>query len=260
MLRAVRRLLTALVIGWLAAAEAHGATVVDFLAARWTKSAGGDGQLRALVVVAQPWSWHEAAALAADLGGSLAAARSPAELSFLEFMSDFPGAFDCAGPWLGGFRPAAGQWLWADGSLVQPFGWKPLRPAQSFVFDSALAMSGIDGPDGRWIDLLPEVDSGVSTRSALVVWTSFSDCDSDGIPDRLEIARTPGLDADGDGVLDTCPPPLPADVNGDGRVDAQDLTEVLNSWGTPGGRADIDGDGTVNAADLTAVLSSWTGA
>ena len=49
----------------------------------------------------------------------LCVADSPAELSFLEFLSDHPGAFDCGGPWLGGFRDPQGAWRWTDGSPVQ---------------------------------------------------------------------------------------------------------------------------------------------
>jgi glucose/arabinose dehydrogenase len=59
------------------------------------------------------------------------------------------------------------------------------------------------------------------------------------------------------------PPPLPADVNGDGAVDTQDLVAVIVAWGPcpeppiqcP---ADIDGSGAVEIADLVAVLVSWS--
>ena len=51
----------------------------------------------------------------------------------------------------------------------------------------------------------------------------------------------------------------PADVHGDGSVNAADLAEVHNSWGATGGAADIDGSGSVNAADLAMVLGAWTG-
>ena len=55
------------------------------------------------------------------------------------------------------------------------------------------------------------------------------------------------------------PPPLcPADLNGDGVVDAADLAMLLGSWGPcrdcP---ADLNGDGVVNAADLALLLGSW---
>lgn len=48
----------------------------------------------------------------------------------------------------------------------------------------------------------------------------------------------------------------PGDLNGDGVVDAADLSMVLGGWGTPAG--DVNGDGTTDAADLAAVLGGWT--
>ncbi|MEY4117655.1 MAG: hypothetical protein RLZZ116_983 [Planctomycetota bacterium] len=51
----------------------------------------------------------------------------------------------------------------------------------------------------------------------------------------------------------------PADLNGDGAVNASDLALLLNAWGAAGGVGDIDGNGTVNAADLAALLGAWTG-
>ena len=242
------------------AAPAAAATVVDFASARWTVAAGGDGRLRTLVVVDAPWSWSDANALASAMGASLSHAQTPAELSFLVLLSDHPGAFDCAGPWLGGYRAPQGAWLWSDGLPVQSFGWPPFRPAQSIVFASALLMSGIDGPDGRWLDVFPEVDAGVATRSAMLTWTAFTDCDHDDLPDILEIAANPALDANHDGQLDACAPRNPADLNGDGRVDAADITALLNAWGDSGGAADIDGNGTVGAGDLALLLNAWTGA
>jgi hypothetical protein len=64
-----------------------------------------------------------------------------------------------------------------------------------------------------------------------------------------------------DGTLG--PPPTegdPADLNGDGVVNAADLAILLGAWGpaSPGTPADINGDGEVNAADLTILLSSWS--
>jgi hypothetical protein len=54
-------------------------------------------------------------------------------------------------------------------------------------------------------------------------------------------------------------PANPADINGDGAVNAQDLALLLNAWGTANAAADVDHDGIVNAIDLAAVLGSWTG-
>jgi len=120
-------------------------------------------------------------------------------------------------------------------------------------------MSGIDGPDGKWTDAFPDPDAGVSTRSALLAWSSFTDCDGDDRPDLLEIAADPSLDANADGALDACTRPIPGDVNGDGRVDAADIALLLNAWGTSDPAADLDHSGTVDAPDLSIVLSGWTG-
>ena len=52
------------------------------------------------------------------------------------------------------------------------------------------------------------------------------------------------------------PPSNPADLNGDGHVDAQDITILLSSWGQPG-VADLDGSGAVGSADITIMLNFW---
>lgn len=52
------------------------------------------------------------------------------------------------------------------------------------------------------------------------------------------------------------PLPCPADITGDGTVDAADLSLLLGAWGTAG-TADLDGNGTVNAADLSILLGAW---
>lgn len=263
MLRGMRTPLVLRVIALASAAVASTpsvrAEVVAFSAQRWAVATGGDGAMRAIVVVDSAWSWFDARELAERVGGRLAAAHSVGELAFLELMSDFPGAFDCGGPWLGGFREPQSPWFWSDGLAVETFGWRPLRPAQSFVFPAAIQMSGIDGPDGRWTDTFTDPEAGVSTRSALLVWSNFADCDGDDRPDLLEIAADPSLDANGDGALDACARAHPGDVNGDGRVDAADIALLLNAWGTSDASADLDGSGVVDAADLSAVLSGWTG-
>lgn len=51
----------------------------------------------------------------------------------------------------------------------------------------------------------------------------------------------------------------PADVNGDGSVNAVDLAIVLGDWGATSGPADINRDGIVNATDLATLLAAWSG-
>lgn len=56
-------------------------------------------------------------------------------------------------------------------------------------------------------------------------------------------------------IKESAVPACPADLDGDGAVNAADLAALLSSWGTAG--ADLDGDGSTNAADLAALLSAW---
>jgi hypothetical protein len=50
----------------------------------------------------------------------------------------------------------------------------------------------------------------------------------------------------------------PADIDGNGFVDVDDLFAVLGDWGPCDGcAADIDGNGFVDVDDLFAVLGDW---
>jgi hypothetical protein len=49
----------------------------------------------------------------------------------------------------------------------------------------------------------------------------------------------------------------PADITGDGVVNASDLLRLLALWGQEGGEADINHDGIVNTADLLELLAAW---
>jgi hypothetical protein len=51
--------------------------------------------------------------------------------------------------------------------------------------------------------------------------------------------------------------PCPADVNGSGSVDIDDLLAVINLWGSFGGPADVNSSGTVDIDDLLTVINSW---
>jgi len=48
-----------------------------------------------------------------------------------------------------------------------------------------------------------------------------------------------------------------ADINGDGRVNAQDLAIVLSYWGTNYPAADLTNDGKVGPADMSIILACW---
>jgi hypothetical protein len=59
--------------------------------------------------------------------------------------------------------------------------------------------------------------------------------------------------------IDCAPPdPCPADLNGTGDVDVQDLLALIMDWGSCANcPADLDGDGMVNVIDLLAMLAAW---
>jgi hypothetical protein len=49
----------------------------------------------------------------------------------------------------------------------------------------------------------------------------------------------------------------PADIDGDGFVDAADLSVLLGDWSMPEARSDLNIDGTVDAADHALLLGAW---
>ena len=55
-----------------------------------------------------------------------------------------------------------------------------------------------------------------------------------------------------------CIPDIVGDLNGDGSVNASDLSSLLNAWGGAG-PADLNGDGHVDATDLAILMNAWTG-
>ncbi len=52
-------------------------------------------------------------------------------------------------------------------------------------------------------------------------------------------------------------PDLPADTTGDGRVDFNDIIEILANWGGPCVPCDANGNGDVDFGDIVEVLGSW---
>jgi len=52
-------------------------------------------------------------------------------------------------------------------------------------------------------------------------------------------------------------PSIPGDLNGDGRVDGNDLGALLGAWDGDG-FADLNGDGIVNGNDLGTLLGNWS--
>lgn len=55
------------------------------------------------------------------------------------------------------------------------------------------------------------------------------------------------------------PDPCPADLDGDGYVNANDLSGVISQWGQMGWclAADLNGDGLVDGADMSVIFDQW---
>jgi hypothetical protein len=90
----------------------------------------------------------------------------------------------------------------------------------------------------------------------------LDDCDKNGLVDLEQILLDPKLDADANGILDSCEQaPLTGDINNDGEVDVDDLLMVINSWGAckdcPADIAPEAGNDIVDVDDLLVVINHW---
>jgi probable HAF family extracellular repeat protein len=141
-----------------------------------------------------------------------------------------------------------------------------------------LAMARAVTDDGSMIVGYNRIGAGNETG---FVWTEktgmrsaadFLAANGSGVPAGARILDLTDISADGSTIvgvaLDTASgrlrgfrilltDPCPADLDGDGSVDAADLAVVLAAWGSSDAGADLDGDGSVTAADLAAVLAAW---
>ena len=84
------------------------------------------------------------------------------------------------------------------------------------------------------------------SANALVGWERGGTGAADLVGNRLN----------GDGTLG--PAGNPADFNGDGAVNGDDLGYLLAAWGTSNATADLNDDGIVNGDDLGILLGAWT--
>ena len=122
----------------------------------------------------------------------------------------------------------------------------------------------------------------LSNLAANQVWTAYppsrlGDVDGGGVIDLADWtqlsawgpgALVPGremFDFDGDGDLDgtdadafwTRATITRGDLDGNGTIDAADLSLMLASWAQTASIADIDFDGAVGASDLALLLAAW---
>ncbi|MEY4089728.1 MAG: hypothetical protein RJB55_1999 [Verrucomicrobiota bacterium] len=117
-----------------------------------------------------------------------------------------------------------------------------------------------DVTDLQAVELLedPTADGCHSDAVKFHLTILVPDCNSNLIPDSVEIANGSVYDRNHDGVPDPCQ--CLADVIENGVVDGADLAALLTVWGTTGGiypRADTNADGVVDGSDLATVLGGW---
>ncbi len=99
---------------------------------------------------------------------------------------------------------------------------------------------------------------------------SGEDCNANGMDDYIDLLESPGLDGNGDGIIDTCQA-APSDLNCDGTVSGADIAGFALALTNPAAyqdqytdclliNADLDGDGEVTTADIGPFVDGLIGA
>ncbi len=123
-------------------------------------------------------------------------------------------------------------------------------------------------PDDRCaihdVDQNALVDQATDFATFLTVYTGqLSDCDQNAVLDLIDILDGPFiLDADDNGIIDTCEPTCFGDVDGDGDVGIVEFMQVLADWGPCPSlpapcESDYNRDGIVGINDLLISLARW---
>lgn len=214
-----------------------------------------------------PVAWNDAKDALESVDAELFAPQSTAEREIVIELASALAPWECTGPWIGAQRLAALGALdvgWADvhGFPVVDIPWSADQPHGSSSLFWSAAIDARDETLDTWVNVLPDPDAGAPVYGyVFIIEGPLPDCDLDGIPDQFEIGILGEADADGNGVPDVCA--LPADLNGDGRVNGPDLAIMLGSWGKcPPEQpcpADLDDSGRIDGVDLGILLGSWTG-
>lgn len=88
--------------------------------------------------------------------------------------------------------------------------------------------------------------------------SASTDCNGNGVPDLCDVISAFSADLNGNFVPDECE--CSGDVDGNGRVDVDDIIDVIAAWGSVGDNpADVNNDDVVGAADLAIVLAGYGG-
>ncbi|MBC7834238.1 MAG: S8 family serine peptidase [Phycisphaerales bacterium] len=130
-----------------------------------------------------------------------------------------------------------------------------LSPAE---LKAALLATGSPQLDGQF----PATQQiGPRPDAYAAAWEVFgdADCNSNGVPDAVDIAQGLLEDLNGNLIADLCE--CPVDYSGNGVPDSADITVFLSLWFADIGggslHADFNGSGATNSADITAFLAAW---
>jgi hypothetical protein len=109
-----------------------------------------------------------------------------------------------------------------------------------------------------------DLDAGISGAETLVT-TYDTDCRPGGGSELWTIvggAHSPNFNSNfAPAVINwllSRPKPCPADFNGDGHTDTQDVLAFLNAWSAGEPEADFNGDGRIDTQDVLAFLNAWS--
>ena len=174
-------------------------------AVQWRVEDGGNGHWYRAVVHAPAVGWESTRQFAAAKGGHLATISSLAENQFVFDLSVAAGCWNAnAGPYLGGYKNAEGQFEWITG---EPFGftnWLTNEP-NSGAWEPALALIGppaTGAPGPYWNDYESVPFSGWTHNGSVIEFDA--DCNNDGIVDYGQCRDGSLPDYNGNNIPDCC--------------------------------------------------------
>jgi formylglycine-generating enzyme required for sulfatase activity len=232
-------------------------------AVQWTTASGGNGHWYARRVYVGPIDFFALNQWLHDSQGShLGTVRSAGEDDFV--WNNFGASTSLV---LGGYQDhsspdysePSGGWRWITGEPFDSVRWFAGEPNEAFGQYSEDFLQYHSWGHG-WNDAENTSQAAAGAQQIyLIEWSA--DCNSDGIVDYGQILSGQLIDADYNGIPDSCEvDPCPGDISGNHSVDGVDLAALLGTWGTNGQgefNCDIDHDGIVGGPDLTIILGGW---
>ncbi len=147
----------------------------------------------------------------------------------------------------GGFVSSRATAVSPDGSVIVGVSATAPQLSEVFIWDSVQGLRNLR-------ELL--IEQGVTNVEDWIL-TSATAISADG---QTIVGAGTNPNGDLEAWIATLPQSsaCPADLTGDGEVNAADLAQLLGAWGpNPGHPADFNGDDAVNAADLAQLLGAW---